>query len=436
MIKRIIVIVISISFSVQAQTFNASKIDSLLTSLEEKDKVMGSIFISKENKKIYQKSIGYSSIENNLKASDKTKYRIGSITKMFTAVMIFQLIENNILTIETPLKDFFPKIQNSEKITIGNLLNHTSGIFNFTRQKDFNPYTAQTHNQMLVAIEKFVPDFEPGTKTVYSNTNFILLGYILENKYNTSYAEVLKNQIVSKLNLKNTYYGGPIVIENNEATSYSFSTKWEKSKETDMSLPHGAGAIVSTPEELTIFMNALMGGKLISKSSFNKMTTIKNGLGYGIGQLSIYDRMLYGHNGGIDGFSSLLIYEPKEKISIAFTSNGSSLDIKNIVIEGLKSTMNIPFKQSSSIEISPEELIKYTGFYTSLNAPFTLTFLIKEGKLLGGPTGNNENVLKATKKHQFKLESEGATIDFNLEENSLTLTLGGKTFVFSKKTKD
>jgi len=435
MLKKITLIIVFISFSAQAQIFDKSKIDSLLSSLEQNDKVMGSMFITKNNKKGYSNSIGYSSIEKNRKASDKTKYRIGSITKMYTGVMIFQLIDDHRLSIETPLSNFFPTIKNSQKITIGNLLSHTSGIFNFTRKKDFNPYIAQTHEQMLVTIEEFKPDFEPDAKTAYSNTNFILLGYILEKKYNKPYAEILKNQIVSKLNLKNTYYGGSINIENFEAESYTFSTKWEKSKETDMSLPHGAGAIVSTPEELTIFMNALMDGKLISKSSFKKMTTIKSGLGYGIGQFSIYDKMLFGHNGGIDGFSSLLIYEPEEKISIAFTSNGSTLDIKNIVIDGLKAVMNTPFKLSSSIEISSEELANYTGLYTSLNAPFTLTFLVKEGKLLGGPTGHNDNILKAIKEHQFKLESEGVTLDFNLEENSLIMSQGGRTFIFTRKTK-
>ncbi len=416
--------------SIHSQKINKTKLDSLFSTLD--NKVMGSMVITKNNKKVYSNSIGYSSIDKKLKNSNKTKYRIGSITKMYTAVMIFQLIDNKKLDIKTSLAAYFPNIKNAQKITIGNLLNHTSGIFNFTNHKNFNPYLAQTHEQMLTTIEKFKPDFEPNSQTAYSNTNFILLGYILENIYDNSYARILESHIVNKLGLKNTYFGSIISSENNEAFSYTYNKEWKKSKETDMSLPHGAGAIVSTPDELTIFMNALMEGKLISQKSFKRMIPLKNGLGYGIGQFSVYDKILFGHNGGIDGFTSLLIYEPKEKISIAFTSNGSTLDIKDIVIDGLTASMNIRFTKTPSFVVSTKQLAKYTGSYSSEDVPFVLTFRVEGGQLMGGPPADSNNVLKAIEKHQFILEKEGAILDFNPENNTLILSQGGKTFTFTK----
>ncbi len=430
----IIVIAFLIStFSVTSQQVKNKKIDSLLTSLEINNTVMGTLFITKNNKEVYSRSIGYSSVEDEIKASEKTKYRIGSITKVYTATMIFQLVDQGKLSLDQHLSDFFPNIQNANKITIGNLLNHRSGIYNLTRSNDFNPYEMQLKREMLAKIEKFEPDNDPDFKTEYSNTNFILLGYILEEIYSQSYSKILKNKISDSLNLSNTYYGDFINVENNEALSYTFNEKWEKSNETHMSLPHGAGAIVSTPEEVTTFMNALMEGKLISEKSLDQLKVITDGIGYGIAQFTIYDRIIYGHNGGIDGFTSLLIHEPKEKITVAFTCNGSQLGLRNIVIDGLESFMEIPFEKIKTMKVSEDYLNKYVGLYTSEKAPFTLTFYVKDNNLFGGPTGNHHNQLAPSKENQFLLESDGAIINFTPENDGLLLSINGMELIFSKK---
>lgn len=433
---RIYLIIISLlisSISVNSQELKNQKLDNILTSLESDNTVMGSIFITKNNKKVYSRSIGFSNIEGNIKSSENTKYRIGSITKMYTATMIFQLIDENKLNLNQSLSDFFPAIKNATKITIGNLLNHRSGIYNITKSESFNPYIEKSKSQILSEIEKFTSDFEPNTKTEYSNSNFILLGYILEKIYKQPYSKILKQTIVDKLSLDCTYYGDSINTKNNEAYSYTFSEEWEKSNETHLSLPHGAGAIVSTPEEVTTFMNALMVGKLISDKNLKQMKVITEGLGYGIGQFSIYDREIYGHSGGIDGFTSLVIYEPKEKVSVAFTSNGSQTGIREYVISGLETFMSIPFKKSEAMEVSTEYLNTYVGIYSSEQVPFTLTFYINDNSLFGGPTGNHNNLLLPSKENQFKLESEGAIIDFSSEDDSLILSISGKKIPFSKQ---
>jgi CubicO group peptidase (beta-lactamase class C family) len=421
------------TFSVVSQDVKNQKIDSILTSLESNNTVMGSMFITKNNEDVYSRSIGFSSLEDKIKSSEKTKYRIGSITKMYTATMIFQLVDDSKLNLDQHLSDFFPKIKNAGNITIGNLLSHRSGIYNLTRSDDFNPYKMQLKREMLAKIEKSEPDSEPNIKTEYSNTNFILLGYILEEIYNQPYSEILKSQIADILDLNNTYYGDFINTKNNEALSYTFNEKWKKSNETHMSLPHGAGAIVSTPQEVTIFMNGLMEGKLISAKSLEQMKVITDGIGYGIGQFSMYDRSIYGHSGGIDGFTSLVIYEPREKVTIAFTSNGSQLGLRNIVIEGLDSFMDIPFEKTEAIEVSDEYLNNYVGLYSSEQAPFTLTFYVKDNSLFGGPTGNHHNKLVPSKENQFLLESDGATANFTPENDGLLLLINGMELTFSKK---
>lgn len=189
------------TFSVVSQDVKNQKIDSILTSLESNNTVMGSMFITKNNEDVYSRSIGFSSLEDKIKSSEKTKYRIGSITKMYTATMIFQLVDDSKLNLDQHLSDFFPKIKNAGNITIGNLLSHRSGIYNLTRSDDFNPYKMQLKREMLAKIEKSEPDSEPNIKTEYSNTNFILLGYILEEIYNQPYSEILKSQIADILDL-------------------------------------------------------------------------------------------------------------------------------------------------------------------------------------------------------------------------------------------
>ncbi len=422
--------------SVTSQEINKEKLDSLFSILNENNKMMGSVEILREGKTIYSNSIGYAYTKNLVKNTNKTKYRIGSITKMFTATMIFQLIDKKKIDLEDHLSDFFPEIKNSEKITIGNLLNHTSGLFSFERYEEFNPYAVQTQKQMLTIMETFKPIFEPNTKVEYSNTNFILLGYILEKKYGKSYAKVLKEQITDKLGLKNTYYGGKIVISNNEAASYVYSVdQWNVQAETNLSLPHGAGALVSTPKELTIFIEALFNGKLISDSSLKQMTTIRAELGYGVGGIILNDKMIYGHSGGIDGFNSMLIYHPDYKISVAVVANGSSYSITQTTISSLLASLNKPFDLPSfkSIDIKEVDLNQYVGYYTSEEAPFDFLVKLNGSELLAGPVGDDNNILRPVKHHEFFQEKHGATLKFDSKNKKMTLLHGGRTMIFYKK---
>lgn len=419
----------------EAQEINKEKLDSLFTILEDNNKTMGSVLVSKEGKTIYSNSIGYAYFKDSIKNSSETKYRIGSITKMFTATLIFQLVDAGKIDLDDKLSGFFPEVPNSEKITIGNLLNHTSGLFNINAAKDFNPYVEQTHEQMLDKMASHEPVFDPNTKVEYSNTNFILLGYILEVKYGKPYSEILKEQITDKLGLKNTYYGGKVVIDNNEAEGYRFSEKWEVQAETNLSLPHGAGAIVSNPKDLTIFIEALFNGELIADSSFKQMITIRDEMGYGIGGTKLNDRMIYGYSGGIDGFNSMLIYDPVNKISVVVTANGNSYSIIQIAINLLLASINESFNlpDFNTINVDEEDLHQYIGYYISADAPFDFLVKINEGKLMAGPVGDDNNILRPIKKHEFYQDQHGVTLKFDPESKQVVMSRGGKTMLFSKK---
>ncbi len=153
-----------------AQNINAVKLDSLFQILEAKDKYMGSIAISESGKLLYTKSIGKDDIENNKSSAITTKYRIGSISKMFTTCLIFKAVEENKIDLNQTIEKYFPTIQNANKITIGNLLNHRSVIHNFTNDENYMSYftAPKTEKEMVEIITIGKSDFEPNTKADYA----------------------------------------------------------------------------------------------------------------------------------------------------------------------------------------------------------------------------------------------------------------------------
>lgn len=426
---------------VQAQSYDKLRADSLLNLLAEKNKAMGSLALLDNGKIIYARAIGYREIAPEKIPSDsETKYRIGSVSKMFTATLIFQLIEEGKLDLSTKLDRFFPSVANSDKITIGDMLSHRSGIHNFTNDPSYQSFMTQTKNrqEMLDIFNSNKPDFEPGAKMEYSNTNFVLLGYIVEELRKDRYNNVLQKFICTKAGLKNTYYGSKADLSKNESYSFSFQTSWEKLPETDMSIPHGAGAIVSTPTDLVVFINALFEGKLVSSKSLDLMKTIRDGMGMGIQQFPYNDKLVLGHGGGIDGFGSMLCYFPAEKIAISYISNGTVYSPNDILIRMLNNYFGkyerLP--EFTVIEVSPDELDKYAGVYSSSQVPISITVKREGGKLFGQGSGQPPFPLEATAKNTFKFEPAGIVMVFNPDYNSFILEQGGGKLTFTRDKKE
>ena len=191
-----------------AQNLDKAKLDKFFDALAEKNKAMGSLTLAKDGKTLYSRAVGYSRInEKEKKASTvETRYRVGSIAKTFTAVLIFQLTEEGKLKLTDTLDKFYPQIPNAEKITIAQILAHRSGIHSFTNDPDYQTWmmNPKTKEEMLAIIAKSKPDFEPGEKRQYSNSGFVLLGYIIEKVTGKSYQKALKERITSKIGLSDT----------------------------------------------------------------------------------------------------------------------------------------------------------------------------------------------------------------------------------------
>ena len=412
-------------------------LDSLFQILDVNNRFMGSLSISENGKVTYSKTIGKADLASG-KSSDKlTKYRIGSISKMFTACLIFQAIEENKLSLTQNINRFFPKITSAKEISIGNLLNHRSGIHNFTNDTSyFNYYTAsKSQKEMLEIIQASGSDFKSNSKAEYSNSNYILLSFILEKIYNKSYEELLDIKIIQPQGLKNTYFGKKLELAKNECASYRFSGKWELEKETNSSVSLGAGGIVSTTEDLLFFISNLFAGKIINTASLEQMTKLEDGYGMGIFPVPFYDKKGFGHTGGIDGFSSFLYIFPEEKISIALTSNGSRFNNNDIAIAALSDCFDKPFTLPSfyAVELTSADLDKYLGSYANPEIPIKISITKDSLSLIAQATGQPSFTLELIGKDSFEFSPAGVEIQFIPQKNLLILKQGGGEFSFKRE---
>jgi len=427
--------VFSFSF---AQNIDKEKLDNYFKALDSEHKVMGSFAIADHGKIIYSNAIGFSDVEVRKKADLNTVYRIGSITKTFTAVLIMKAVEDKKLTLDTPLSQFFPQIKNAEKIKIENLLNHRSGIHNFTDDALYASYYLQPVSQekLIDIIQKAGSDFEPGVQFSYSNSNYSLLGFILEKVYKRSYAKLIEEFIAKPLQLKYTKAGGKIESLENMAHSYTYENgNYVRSAETDMSVPLGAGNLVSTPSELIIFINALVSGKLISRESLDKMRNFKDHYGFGLAEVPFMGKTGFGHNGGIDHFSSILYYFPDGEKTFAMISNQSNFDNNNISITALSAAYGKSFEipNFNVVNLPESELQKFTGTYATAQMPMKITIFIKDKVLMAQATGQGAFPLEATSQTSFKFDTAGIVIDFDVTKRQLLILQGGNKVKFIKE---
>lgn len=433
----IILSLLTLSFEVGAQT-DFKALDNYFDSISKYDKAMGTVALAKQGKLIYLRSFGFADIEKNVHNNDSTEYRIGSITKTFTSVLVMKTVERNKLSLDQKIDKWFPSIKNAGEISVSDLLYHRSGIHNFTDDSTYLNWNTQpkTHPEMLQIIEKGGSDFQPGTKMQYSNSNYVLLTIILEKTNNKTYEQLLQNEIIKPLQLSHTYLGRKINSSNNESFSYEFNgVSYVKSSETDMSIPLGAGAIVSNPVDLIKFINAIFTGKLITKKSLDAMTTLKDNFGMGLFQMPFGDKKAWAHTGGIDGFRSVVSYFPSDSISYALCLNGSAINPNDISIATLSAangkTVKIP---DFSIKLlTPDELEKFVGTYSSKEMPLKITITAKDGSLVGQATGQSSFVLEFKGENSFGFDAAGLILDFQPEENTMTLKQAGRTFKFSKE---
>jgi D-alanyl-D-alanine carboxypeptidase len=413
------------------------QLGQFLDSLAAKNKFMGVLLIADQGKPVFQKAVGWADVSVGKPMEVNSKLRVGSVTKMMTTVLIFKAIEAKKLSLDQKLADFYPQIKNADKVSISHLLQHRSGIFNFTNRLDYNIFRSNPHTeeQLLAMMIEGGSIFEPDSKADYSNSNFVLLTFILEKVYGMPYQKLLQDQILTPLGMKDTSVFGKIAVEKGETKSYLYNGKWVEDQEAHYTVPLGAGAISSTVSDLNVFISALFEGELISKESLESMKDLRDGYGRGLFSFPYYERKSFGHTGGIDGFRAFLAYFPEENVTLAVLSNGMNYNNNDILLAALNSRFGREWKLPDLTErvISEELMHKYTGTYTSTQIPLQLTVENVGGKVAIQLTGQPQSVLEATAAHTFELKAVGAVFIFDLDQSQVTLKQGPASILFKKK---
>lgn len=422
-----------------AQTPDRPTLDQFLDRLDEKQKAMGSLAIVQDGNVIYSRAIGFARVDSaQPKPLDaKSRFRIGSITKMFTAAMILQLVEERKLALTDTLARFAPQVPNAGTITIAHLLAHRSGVPNVTPPPGRSPATPMPKDEMFALVASGAPLFEPGAKASYSNAGYFLLGLVLEQVTGMPYAEALQQRITSRVGLTDTYVAtGPIDVANNESLTYlSTGNGWRQGGETHPSRMFGAGQIISTPHDLARFIQALFDRRIVSQASLDFMKTERDGEGAGMVPFTFAGKTFYGHTGGGDNYGAWLMYLPEERLAVAYTTNAKVHPVADIMTGIVDIHYGRPFQIPTfeTLVVSAAVLDRYVGVYTSPSAPARFNITRDGTALYVAPGNQSPAALEATSDSTFQLLGGGVRFAFNATTGQMTLTRSGGTIVFTKE---
>lgn len=358
----------------------------------------GAMLVMQKGKVMYKKAFGLADREWNIANTVETKFRIGSVTKQFTAACILQLAEQGKLSLDDKLTKYVPDYPKGDSITIHMLLNHTSGITNYTNLAEFWPKAVlPLSTDSMIALFKNRPlDFLPGTKWNYSNSGFFLLGVIVEKASGKTFSAYLNENIIAKIGLTNTSMDRLDSVLAFRAKGYDKNQQgvWSHAMYISMEGPYSAGAIVSTVDDLYRWTKALHNNKILSAASTQKMMTpYLNKYGYGIGIDSLKTHKRVSHNGGIPGFVTNLSYYPADDVCVVVVSNnGSNSDGVSSALASI--LFDLPVQKPympKEIKIDSSQLDKYIGKYIA-ESPVEL--IKKNGKLYRRREGANDIELK------------------------------------------
>lgn len=291
----------------------------------------GSVLIARCENILISKGYGMANLEHDVLNTPQTKFRLGSITKQFTAMAILMLQEQGQLNVQDSVCDYMPSCPEAwQPITIHHLLTHSSGIPNFTDFPDFDEMMASTVSGTINTFRDKPLRFAPGTKFSYSNSGYIVLGLIIEQSAgNPFYGAYVRENIFQPLNMMSTGYDQNSRVLSDRASGYvrMDPNTLRNADYLDMSVPHAAGALYSTVEDLYLWDRALYTESLVSQSSLNMMfTPDKDEYGYGWLISEMLNRKVTAHNGGINGFATSIARFVDDDVVIIVLSNIEDTD--------------------------------------------------------------------------------------------------------------
>jgi len=401
---------------------NENQYDLLMNEMFASDGPGGVALISRDGQVLYRKAFGMANLELGVEMKPEHVFRIGSITKQFTACAILKLAEEGKLDLQAKITQYIKDYPtHGHTITIEHLLTHTSGIKSYTgmeewtselRKKDFTP-------EELVDFFKNQPmDFAPGEEFRYNNSAYFLLGYIIETVSGKSYESYIEEKFFQPLGMSNSSYGSTSRIIGMRADGYARDGDEYKNDDfLSMTQPYSAGSLLSTVDDLQTWYTAVMNKEVISESSLEKATTssvLNNGklTGYGYGWFlgNIQESPCIYHGGGINGYLTASIFLPEEQLFVAVFSNCTCNDPSDLAVKMAAIALGKPYEwESSTLE---DALLKsYEAVYAS-KYEGDLIITCVDGKLVAMRSGGSETVLTPFEKDKFFIEEGTSTFHF------------------------
>lgn len=329
----------------------------------------GSILVTKDGAPVFRQGFAMANREWDVPNTPDTKFRLGSITKQFTAAAVLLLAEDGKLSVDDPVSKFYPAAPAAwSKVTIKHLLTHTSGIPSYTSIPGFFDKSSKLPLSP-VEIVKLTQDkpleFEPGSKFQYDNTAYVLLGVVIEKASGQAYADFLRTRIFTPLGMNDTGYDVSATVLRHRASGYQPGLEGQlvNADYLDMNLPHAAGSLYSTVDDLSKWDRAIVAGKLLKPASWTAaFTDYGHGYGYGwfLNKLGQHRRIQ--HGGGINGFSAALQRYPDDGLAVVVLGNAMSAQSERVA-DQLAQLCFGEYKAPVAMTVPPAQMDRYVGTY-------------------------------------------------------------------------
>ncbi|HLE68652.1 MAG TPA: serine hydrolase domain-containing protein, partial [Vicinamibacteria bacterium] len=353
----------------------ASDLDAIASSYYPATEPGAAVLVTKDGEVLLRKGYGLADLEQGIPIEPDMVFRIGSVTKQFTAAAILLLEEEGKLSVEDDLRKHLPDYPTSGRtITIAQLLTHTSGIRSYTDMPDFGKRMREDMSvEEIIALFRDEPlGFEPGEKYAYNNSGYVLLGAIIEKASGKTYEAYLREKIFGPLGMSQTYYGSSSRIIPKRAQGYDgVNAEFENAEYLSMTLPYAAGSLLSTVDDLAKWDRGLYGTELLSQASLDKWWkpfSLADGesIHYGYGwSISTYEgHPVVGHGGGINGFTCYLLRMPEDQVFVTVLTNRNDEKTNaGVVARKLAAAaMGKPVTEST-VALEPDALAKHAGLY-------------------------------------------------------------------------
>jgi len=383
----------------------------------------GAVLISKDGETIFARGYGFANAEHQVLNTTQTKFRLGSITKQFTAMAILILHERGKLKLDDPVGKYLDDAPKAwEGVTIHHLLTHTGGVPSYTDAPDYlkKMMMPETVKSMIARFRDKPLDFKPGEKFHYSNSGYFLLGAIIEKLSGKSYEAFLKEAIFDPLGMNDTGYDHPATLLRGRAAGYSRDGDGLKNAEyLDMAQPYAAGSLYSTVLDLARWDRALHQGKLISKESYTKMyKSFKDNYAYGWSVTTTEGRREIQHGGGINGFVTEILRYPDQNVCVVVLSNVLPMNPGRVAHDLAAAAFGEPYELPRArkvAKVDPKIFDAYVGRY-EIEPKVIATFTREGDRLMTQITGQPKLEVFPESETVFFLKVVDATITFVKDE--------------------